>query len=45
MGTPPGWELEHRASKLSSVKKFNRYRNLNNCKVVEALYSNGYEED
>jgi hypothetical protein len=20
-------------------KKFNRYRNLNNCKVVEALYS------
>jgi hypothetical protein len=45
MGTPPGWGLEHRASNPVSVKKFNRYRNLNNCKVVEALYSSGNEED
>jgi hypothetical protein len=26
-------------------KKFNRYRNLNNCKVVEALCSSGNEQD
>jgi hypothetical protein len=45
MGTPPGWRLEHRASNSVSVKKFNRYRNLNNCKVVEALCSSGNEED
>jgi len=44
MGTPPGWGLEHRASNPVSVKKFNRYRNLNNCKV-EALCSSGNEED
>jgi hypothetical protein len=37
--------LEHRASNPVSVKKFNRYRNLNNCKVVEALCSSGNEED
>jgi hypothetical protein len=28
-----------------SLKIFNRYRNLNNCKVVEALCSSGNEED
>jgi hypothetical protein len=37
MGTPPGSGLEHRASNPVSVKKFNRYRNLNNYKVIEAL--------
>jgi hypothetical protein len=26
-------------------KKFNRYRNLNNCIIVEALCSSGNEED
>jgi hypothetical protein len=41
----PGWGLEHRASNPVSVKKFNCYRNLNNCKVVEALCSSGNEED
>jgi hypothetical protein len=34
MDTPPGWGLEHRARNPVSVKKFNRYRNLNNCKVA-----------
>jgi hypothetical protein len=28
-----------------SVKIFNRYRNLKNCKVVEVLCSSGNEED
>jgi hypothetical protein len=37
--------LEHRASNPVSVKTFNRYRNLNNCKVVEALCSSGNEEE
>jgi hypothetical protein len=28
-----------------SCKKFDRYKNLNNCKVVEALCSSGNKED
>jgi hypothetical protein len=37
--------LEHRSSNPVSVKKFNRYRNLNNCKVVEVLCSSGAFSD
>jgi hypothetical protein len=45
MGTLPGWGLKKKKKKKKEKKKkINRYRNLNNCKVV-ALCSSGNEED
>jgi hypothetical protein len=38
-----GWSTE--LATLSLCKKFNRYRNLNNFKVVEPLCSSGNEEN